>query len=131
MFPFVALHGNVNTRVAQIVRNSHVGYGHHRQSWVFQFVTHNLRNLFAQRFSDALSAMHKNNRGWEPGAGSQDSSQLLTPGSCPLSLQFRRGNSLDHVTFDLVADLDIVKVLQPDTALEAFANLGSVVLKSA
>ena len=36
----------------------------------------------------------------------------------------------DHVTLDLVADFDIVKVLQTDAALEPFADFGSVFLKA-
>src|SRR3989442_14018781 len=44
--------------------------------------------------------------------------------------QFCRRDSFDYVALDLVADFDIVKVLQTDTTLEAFANFGSVFLKA-
>src|SRR5436853_7074057 len=43
-------------------------------------------------------------------------------------LKFRRGDLLDDVALDLVADLDVVEVLQADAALVALAHLGHVVL---
>src|SRR6185437_16846044 len=46
------------------------------------------------------------------------------------SLQFRRGDLLDHVALDLVADLNVIEVLEPDTTLESFADFGGVVLKA-
>src|SRR6266496_3647106 len=46
-------------------------------------------------------------------------------------LKFRRRHSLDYIGFDLVADLDVVEVLKTDTAFEAFAYFGCVILESA
>src|SRR5437588_7851505 len=43
-------------------------------------------------------------------------------------LKFRRGDLLDDVALDLVADLYVVEVLQADAALVALAHLGHVVL---
>lgn len=58
VFMLIALHRDENTGVAQIVGDSHIGYGDHRQTRIFQFVTHDLRNLFAQSIGNALRAMH-------------------------------------------------------------------------
>src|SRR5216683_385688 len=45
-------------------------------------------------------------------------------------LQFRGGNLLDYIGFDLVADLDIVKVLQANATLETFTHFRNVVLET-
>jgi hypothetical protein len=58
VFVLVTGNGYVNTGVPQIVSDSDFSYRDHRQARVSQFVTNNLRNLFSQRFRDALRAMH-------------------------------------------------------------------------
>src|SRR5213596_2545476 len=45
-------------------------------------------------------------------------------------LEFRRRDFLDHVVLDLVANLDIVEILEADTALETFADFGRIVFES-
>src|SRR2546423_4124052 len=47
-----------------------------------------------------------------------------------LPLEFSRGDLLDHIRFDLIADLDVVEVLEADTTLESFADFRCVVLKA-
>src|SRR6185503_20064736 len=49
----------------------------------------------------------------------------------PPCLQLRRRNLLDHVGFDLIGDLYVVKVLEADTAFEAFTNFRNIVLEAA
>src|SRR5258708_34012290 len=44
--------------------------------------------------------------------------------------KLRRGDLFDHVALDLIADLDVVEILQTDTALKAFAYFRGVVLES-
>jgi len=45
-------------------------------------------------------------------------------------LEFSRRDLLDHVVLDLVADLDVVEILEADTALETFADFGGIVFES-
>src|SRR5213080_4503799 len=47
-----------------------------------------------------------------------------------LTLQFRRGDLLDDVRFDLIRDLHVIKVLETDTAFESFAYFRHVVFKT-
>jgi hypothetical protein len=56
---FVTLDGHVNAGIVKIVGDPNFGYRNHRQTGIFQFVTDDLRDLFAQRFSDALRPMHE------------------------------------------------------------------------
>src|SRR5678815_293828 len=46
-------------------------------------------------------------------------------------LQFRGCDLLHHIGFNLVANLDVVKVLKPDAAFKALANFGNVILETA
>src|ERR1700682_3491361 len=45
-------------------------------------------------------------------------------------LQFRGGNLLDYIRFDLVADLNIVKVFQANATLEPFTHFRNVVFET-
>src|SRR5206468_10008683 len=45
-------------------------------------------------------------------------------------LKFRRGHSLDHAALDLIADLDVVEVLEANAALKTFANFRGVILEA-
>jgi hypothetical protein len=49
---------DIDAGIPQIISDPHLSDGHRRQAGVFEFVTNDLRNLFAQGFSDALRAMH-------------------------------------------------------------------------
>ena len=55
---FVSLHGHVDTGVTEIVCYADFGHRDQRQSRILQFVTHDLRDLFAQRFGNSLWPMH-------------------------------------------------------------------------
>src|SRR6185369_8215389 len=58
MLLLVALNRDVNAGIAQVVGDANLSHGNHRQSRVFELVTNNLGNFFAQRFRNALRAMH-------------------------------------------------------------------------
>src|SRR5260370_42272696 len=58
VFLLVTLHGDVNAGVPEIVRNSDFGNSNQRQAWILEFVTYDLHDFFAQRFGNALRAMH-------------------------------------------------------------------------
>src|SRR4029077_17885019 len=58
MFLLVALHRHIDAGVAQVIRDPNFRNSHHCQSRIFEFVTNNLRNFFAQGFGDALATMH-------------------------------------------------------------------------
>ena|SRR5436309_437395 len=62
VFMLIASHRDKDAGVTQIVGDSHVGYGDHSQTRVFQLVTDNLRDLFTQGIGDALRAMHDKTR---------------------------------------------------------------------
>ena len=59
---FITLDSDINARIAKIVSDSHVSHSYHCQARILQFVSNNLRNLFAQRLGNALGAMHANSR---------------------------------------------------------------------
>src|SRR5205807_6205492 len=46
------------------------------------------------------------------------------------ALEFSRCDLLDHIRFNLIADFDVIEVLEPDTTLESFADFGCIVLKA-
>src|SRR6266705_906389 len=51
----------------------------------------------------------------------------------PLALtasQFRCRNFLNHVILNLIANLNVIEILEADAALKTFAYFGGVVLKS-
>jgi hypothetical protein len=54
----VARNRDIHAGVAEIVSHANFGHGDQGQTRVFQFVTHDLRNLFTQSFGYALWAMH-------------------------------------------------------------------------
>src|SRR5882762_328961 len=59
VFLLVALDRHIDAGVAQVIRDSNFRNSYHCQSRIFEFVTNNLRNFFAQGFGDALGTMHK------------------------------------------------------------------------
>src|SRR5260370_27391268 len=79
----VALHGDVNAGVAQIIGNADFSYCDHRQSRIFEFVTDDLLDLFAQSIGDSLNAMHNQSAGSSRHeAGNKDpAASLLWPAS--------------------------------------------------
>src|ERR1051326_1346612 len=58
MLVFVALYGDVNTGVAQVIGHANFGDSDHRQARIFKFESDNLRDLFPQCISDAFCPMH-------------------------------------------------------------------------
>src|ERR1051326_6718669 len=58
VFALVPGYGDINRRVTEIVGHAHFSNGHYCQPRVLKFVTHNLRNLFPQRLSNALRPVH-------------------------------------------------------------------------
>src|SRR6185503_1651370 len=58
VFRFVSFNRDIDTGIAQVVRHADISDGHRHQSWIFEFVTHDLRNLFTQGVSDALWPVH-------------------------------------------------------------------------
>jgi hypothetical protein len=135
MLVFVALYGDVNTGVAQVICHANFGDSDHRQARIFKFESDNLRDLFPQCLSDAFCPMHNSDIRsqtsdvrYQPEAQKSD---VGYPTSDPRFLQFRRRHPLDNVGLDLVADFNVVEVFQTDTALKAFAHFGDVVLKAA
>src|ERR1041384_3793423 len=134
VFLFVAGDGNVHARVAQVIRDANFRDRHRGQSRGFQFVTDDLRDFFAQGLRDAFGTMHVRTA---CGSGRALPFQRSTPtlsgppatagGSAS---EFSRRDLLDHVTLDLIAELDVVEVLEADTALEPFTHFRGVVFKS-
>ena len=129
MFAFVALHGDVNARVAQVVSHANLSHGHHSQTRIFEFESDNLRNLFTQCLRDALCPVHKNRR--QPAGGSRRNELSCRLLPAIWFLEFRRRHPLDNVRLDLVANFNIVEVFQTDTTLEAFTHFRDVVLEAA
>src|SRR5204863_1146221 len=59
VFLLVARHRDVNAGVTEVVSHANFRHRDQGQARVFQFVTHDLRNLFTQSFSNTLWTMHK------------------------------------------------------------------------
>jgi hypothetical protein len=132
MLLFVALHGDIDAGIPEIVGHPHFGHGYQCQARVFEFITHNLRNLFAQGLGDALRAMHDKRQFRVSGLEYSRSDWLESRNSKRETfLEFRSGDLFDHVILDLVADFDVVKVFQPDAAFKALTDLRRVILETA
>src|SRR6476660_6116212 len=56
--------------------------------------------------------------------------QLAAYCSCSYSLQLGRCHTLNDVRLNLICHFDIVEVLQTNTALETFTDLGDVILET-
>src|SRR5207247_3239366 len=54
----------------------------------------------------------------------------LPPAAAVCLLKFSGGNFLNQVSLDLIAHLNIVEVLEADTALKSLAHFGYVILKA-
>src|SRR5215471_779944 len=58
MLAFVALHGDVNAGIAEVIGDPNFRHSHHSQTRIFEFESNNLRDLFTQGLRDALCPVH-------------------------------------------------------------------------
>src|ERR1043166_6776198 len=130
----VTFNSHINAGIAEVIGDANFSNGNHCQSRILQLVANNLRNLFSQRFSDALRTMHNQCKFRVSSREFRDTSwkQLETPNSkLETSLQLRGRDLLDHISFDLIANFDVVEVFQSDAALKAFPDFGNVIFEPA
>src|SRR5262249_26114662 len=59
MLAFITLHGDVNTGIAQVIGDPNFSHSHHSQARIFEFETHNLRDLFTQCLRNSFRPVHR------------------------------------------------------------------------
>src|SRR6185503_11617600 len=134
MFLFISRNGEINLCGLEILRKTDIGHGYHCEPWVLKFVADNLRNLLAENVCDSFRATHDLRK--DEGGGMRDEPETVRLTLHPSSfiphpfLQFRGCDLFHHIGFNLVANLDVVKVLEADSAFKALANFGNVILEA-